>query len=72
MSAMGWIALWGVIALSSTVAGGIIAYVKRRDHSFWAAWCFIFPPMLIVLVMLASNRQRSVPRRLDDEDTEAA
>jgi len=72
MSAMGWIALWGIVAMSCAVAGGIIAYVKRRDHSFWAAWCFIFPPVLLLLLMLSSSEQRQQPRRLDDEDTEPA
>ncbi len=72
MSAMGWIVVWGVLALASTLAGGIIAYTKRRDHSFWAAWCFIFPPVILLLLMLPANQFREQPRRLDDEDREHA
>ena len=72
MSAMGWIVLWGIVSIASALAGGIISYVKRRDHSFWAAWCFIFPPMLLLLLMLSPSEQRQQPRRLDDEDTETA
>lgn len=72
MSAMAWIALWGVVALVSSVAGGIIAYGKRRDHSFWAAWCFIFPPLLLFLLVLSTSAQRPPRRRLDDEDAETA
>ncbi len=50
------IAIWGVVAIASAVLGGIVAGAKRRDHSFWAAWSFLFPPMLIVLLLLPSNK----------------
>jgi hypothetical protein len=68
-----WIAIWGVVAIGSAIAAGILAGIKRRDHSFWAAWTFLFPPMLIVLLLLPKN-QGAKKRRptLDEEDAAGA
>ncbi len=68
MTAMIWIVAWGVTALLSAVVAGFVAAAKRRDHSFWSAWAFLFPPMLIVLLLLPANDRRTVRTRLDDED----
>ena len=38
------------------VVAGILARVKRRDHSFWAAWSFLFPPMLLILLVMPANK----------------
>jgi len=43
------IAFWGIASIASAVIAGITAGLKRRDHSFWAAWSFLFPPMLLLL-----------------------
>lgn len=68
-----WIAIWGVVAIVAAILGGIIAGIKRRDHSFWAAWSFIFPPMLLILLLMPKN-QGPKPRRptLDEEDAAGA
>jgi hypothetical protein len=50
------IAIWGIVSIASAVLAGIIAGIKRRDHSFWAAWSFLFPPMLLVLLVMPSNK----------------
>ena len=50
------IAIWGLVAIASAIIGGIVAGIKRRDHSFWAAWSFLFPPMLLVLLLMPSNK----------------
>jgi hypothetical protein len=49
------IAIWGVVAAASAIIAGIVAGMKRRDHSFWAAWSFLVPPMLLVLLLMRSN-----------------
>ncbi|MBN9260024.1 MAG: hypothetical protein J0I57_07120 [Hyphomicrobium sp.] len=69
MEAVKWIVVWGLVSLVSAVAAGIIASYKRRDHSAWAAWCFVFPPLLIVVALLHTN-QGPRPRRpsLDEDD----
>jgi hypothetical protein len=65
------IAIWGVAALASAFLGGILAGIKRRDHSFWAAWCFLFPPMLLILLVLPSNKEPRRRRPSIDEQEEA-
>jgi len=67
--ALKYSALWGIVALSSAVLAGILAGVKNRDYSFWIAWSFLVPPMVLYLALLprlAGPR----PRRpaLDPED----
>jgi len=69
MNAIKVIALWGLVAIGAAVAGGFIAAARNRDHSWWAAWCFVFPPMIAVLFLLPRNTGDR-PRRptLDEED----
>ena len=68
-----WIAIWGVVAIGAAIAAGILAGVKRRDHSFWAAWAFVFPPMLFVLLFLPKNQgPKKRQRTLDEEDAAGA
>jgi hypothetical protein len=50
------IAIWGVVAIACAIIAGIVAGTKRRNHSFWAAWSFLFPPMLLVLLLLPANK----------------
>lgn len=73
MTMITWIVVWGAVAIASGVAGGVLAGVKRRDHSFWAAWSFIFPPMLLILALMPKNKGAK-PRRptLDEEDAAGA
>ena len=71
MNAIKVIAIWGIIALSAAVAAGIIAAARNRDHSWWAAWCFVLPPMLIVLLLLPRNTGPRPQRpSLDEDDRE--
>lgn len=71
MNAIRDIAVWGLVAIVSAVIGGLVAAARNRDHSWWAAWCFVLPPMLILLLFLPRNPGPR-PRRptLDEEDRE--
>ena len=63
------IAIWGLVAIVSAVLAGIVAGAKRRDHSFWAAWSFLFPPILLILLLMPSNKGPR-PRRPSLDDLE--
>ena len=61
------IAIWGVLAIAAACIAGVVAGIKRRDHSFWAAWSFLFPPMLLVLIALPRNKGPRLKRPGLDE-----
>jgi hypothetical protein len=63
------IAYWGIAAIASAILAAIIAGMKRRDHSFWAAWSFLFPPMLLILLVMPSNKGPR-PRRPSLDEAE--
>jgi uncharacterized membrane protein YfcA len=63
------IVIWGLIAILGGIAGAVLAGYKNRDYSAWAAWCFVFPPLVIALA-LTPKRQGPRPRQptLDEQD----
>ncbi len=66
---MEWIVIWGVVATSAAALAAAFAGMKNREYSYWIAWCFIFPPLVIWLMLMPKN-QGPRPRqpRLDDID----
>jgi hypothetical protein len=72
MNAVKAIAIWGILAMASAAVAGIVAAARNRDHSWWAAWSFLFPPMVILLFLLPRNAGPR-PRRpsIDEEDASA-
>lgn len=72
MAAVQWIVAWGVIATLSSIVGAFIANYKRRDPSSWAAWCFVFPPFLIVVALLSTNIGPRPRRPSFDQDDMSA
>ncbi len=61
------IAVWGIVSIVSSILAAIVAGMKRRDHSFWAAWSFLFPPMLLILLVIPSNKGPRLRRPSIDE-----
>ena len=61
------IAVWGVVSIVSSILAAIVAGMKRRDHSFWAAWSFLVPPMLLILLVIPSNKGPRLRRPSIDE-----
>jgi hypothetical protein len=73
MLAVKVIVIWGVVALAAAIGAAVLAGARNRDHSAWAAWCFIIPPLILVLLFLPTNRgPRPRRRSMDDEDHEHA
>jgi hypothetical protein len=68
MAAVQWIVVWGIVAILSAALGAFIANHKRRDPSSWAAWCFVFPPALIVIFLLSTNTGPRPRRPSFDQD----
>lgn len=63
------IAIWGLVSIGACLISGVIATAKNRGHSSWMAWCFLVPPLLLVLALLPRN-PGPAPRQptLDEED----
>jgi hypothetical protein len=69
MSAVKIIVVWGIFAIAAAALAGVLAGVKNRDYSFWMAWSFVFPPLVLVLALMPKLKGQR-PRRtsLDEED----
>lgn len=69
MHAMEWIAIWGMTAAAASLLAAVLAGYKNRDYSYWTAWCFIFPPLVLWLLLLPKNKgPRPRQPSLDDLD----
>lgn len=49
---MNWIVAWGVLAIVSAALAGFLASWKNRDYSYWMAWTFIVPPLVVWLLLM--------------------
>ena len=63
------IVIWGLVALASAVLAGVLAGVKNRDYSFWIAWCFVLPPLVLFLLLLP-RYEGTRPRRASLDEHE--
>lgn len=68
MSGNAIIAGWGMAMIAALLLGGFLAQWKNRDWSFWAAWCFLLPPAVIILALLPKLKGPRPRRRTLDED----
>lgn len=53
------IAVWGLVAIACCLLAWPLAHWKNRNASTWAAWSFLFPPTILLLLVLP---QRKGPR----------
>lgn len=66
---MAYVVYWGLTALAAAALAGVLAGVKNRDYSFWMAWCFLLPPLVVMLALLPRlSGPRPRRRSLDEED----
>jgi hypothetical protein len=64
---MEYIVIWSVVAVGAAIAAAILASMKNRDYSSWAAWSFLFPPLVIALLLTPKSSTPPVRRRLGDD-----
>jgi hypothetical protein len=63
------IVIWSLIAVGSAVLAAVLAVIKNRDYSFWAAWSFLLPPVVLILALMPRHRGPTPRQRtLDEED----
>lgn len=61
--------IWGLSAIGASILGGLLAAVKNRNIHFWIGWCFVLPPMVLIVLLLPIHRgPRPRPPTLDEED----
>ncbi len=66
---MTFIAYWGLTAIAALFVAGILAVYKNRDYSFWMAWSFLVPPLVVILAAMPKLAGPPPRRRsLDEED----
>lgn len=53
------IVIWGLAAMLAAALAGFVAGWKNRDYSFWMAWCFVVPPLLLWLIVM---KRKAGPR----------
>lgn len=66
---MAVIVIWGLAAIVAAALAAFVAGWKNRDYSFWMAWCFLVPPLVLWLLFMPKKKGPR-PRRpsLDDID----
>ena len=66
---MKWIIIWGLSSVVAAALAAVFAGQKNRDYSYWMAWCFVFPPLIIWLMLMPVHKgPRPRQPRLDDLD----
>jgi hypothetical protein len=71
MNVMKWIVIWGLCAFAGAAFAALLAGYKNRNYSTWMGWCFLFPPLVIVLLLLPTHHgPRPRQPRLDELDRE--
>lgn len=49
------IVVWGLGAFAAAALAGVFAGAKNRDISYWMAWCFFVPPLIVWLMLMPKN-----------------
>lgn len=63
-----WIFYYTLMAVGALVLGLLLGWAKNRDAQQWAFFCFLFPPAVLLLLLLPKHAG-SRPKRLSwDED----
>jgi hypothetical protein len=66
------VVIWGLTALACTAIAGVLALIKNRDVSWWMAWSFLVPPMVLILFFVPRQDVRPKRPSLDEQDAAEA
>ncbi|MFM1817069.1 MAG: hypothetical protein RLZ98_3764 [Pseudomonadota bacterium] len=50
------VVIWAAVSTAAMLLAGVLAGWKNRDYSFWMAWGFVFPPSVLVLLVLPRHK----------------
>jgi hypothetical protein len=56
MEAGFWLTAYLVAALLASVIAGIASYAKNRHAGYWVVLAFLFPPLVLILLLLPKGR----------------
>jgi hypothetical protein len=63
-----WIVYYALITVAALVLGLVLGWLKNRDAQHWAFYCFLFPPAVILLLLLPKHVGPRPKRTSWDED----
>jgi hypothetical protein len=62
------ITIYLATSLFAGTVAGVVAPRKRRHHGFWTTGSFLFPPLLLILLVLPRGRYVPAPPQSEWED----
>ena len=65
-----YVMIIGLVSLLSAVIGALVAMFKRRGADVWGFACFIFPPLLLILILLPKNTEPRQQPKLSKKELE--
>ena len=66
---MQWIVIWATSAVAAAALAAVFAGMKNRGLSYWVASCFLFPPLVIWLMLMPKHHgERPRQPSLDEID----
>ena len=63
-----WIVYYALTTVAALLLGLVLGWVKNRDAQHWAFYCFLFPPAVILLLLLPKHVGPRPKRPTWDED----
>ena len=63
-----WITIYAAIAIVSALIAAFVAYRKDRSANSWFTSTFLFPPSLLLLLILGKSKTGPYRPPIDDDD----
>ncbi|MBC8049979.1 MAG: hypothetical protein H7X92_07525 [Chitinophagales bacterium] len=69
-TAIMFIAIYPAAMFLAGLAAAIIAPKRGRDQTWWGIFCFLFPPLLVLLLIMPNGRNWRTRNPLDDANAD--